>query len=94
MNVYCNYAITRDDITGRYVARPCNEDDQLELVSFQQSRITRAIDQIGEALGHFKGQSVKPSDLDILPIAGWIRSWLRSDANHVDIDHAFASGNL
>lgn len=89
---YRNYAIEHDATTGKYVAR--SVDDDFCLVSRDQSRVKKAIDQLWTALRYLDGDAMRLLDLEALALPGWIRSWLRSDANCVDIDKAFATGNL
>lgn len=89
---YRNYVIEHDATTGHYVARS-TDDDNFRITSFDKSRLTKAIDQLWNALHIVDDDALRLLEIDLLPIPGWVRGWLKSESNHVDIDRAFASGN-
>lgn len=93
MTSYRNYSIEKDEATGRFIARSRDGDD-FHLVSVNLSRLLKAIDQLWDALRYFDGDVMKPVDIESLPLPGWIRQWLRSNATEVGIDRAFAAGQL
>ena len=90
---YRNLDIEKDPATGRFIARSCDGDD-FHLVSISLPRLWKAIDQLWDALRYFDGDVMKSIDIESLPLPGWIRQFLRSNANKIDIDRAFAAGQL
>lgn len=80
---YRGYALEMNG--SLHTAMPLDGDD-FTLTSICQSRVTRAIDALWQALSDFDDKT----PIEFLPAPRWIRDWLSSGACHVDLDRAHA----
>lgn len=92
MREFRGYAIEQAP-SGRYIARPLDGDD-FHVSSRSIDLIYRAIRQLWEATDFLTVDVLRSLEPDLWPVAGWIRSWLRTGSNHVNLDVAYSNGEL